>query len=109
MTCRNQARLVFLSKNRHYFHEISLCFQLFLRLSAGNPFEHKGRVPLGTLDHPQSYKVDCSGIPKPGWEKPDRKYSQNILLPKSLSANDLGMTVNKADQLQRIAIYMYEH
>lgn len=61
------------------------------------------------LDHPQRYKVGCRGIPKRGWEKPDRKYSQNTLLPKSLLANDHGVTVNKAEELQRTGIYTHEH
>lgn len=79
---------MFLSKNRDSFNEVLVSPKLFLKLIAGNPFEHKGRVPLGTLDHPWSHEVDWRGIPKTGWEKPDRKYSQNKLLPKSPLAND---------------------
>lgn len=94
---------MFLSNNRHHCNEILVSPELFLRLSAGNPFEHKGKVPMGASDHLQSSKVGFRDIPKRGQE--NRKYSQNTLLPKSLLPNEQGIIVNKADKLQRIAVY----
>lgn len=79
---------MFLSKNKDYFNEDSLSPELFLRLSAGNPFEQHKAESLGAHWTTPRVRVDCRGIPQRGWEKPASKDSQNTLLPKSLLAHD---------------------